>query len=303
MKSFGRLFGEAIVGLKAIAHLAVPLVLLLFLLQAALPAFFSFLPAEIDAVLSFPVLLAGFVFFFVSPIVLLQALSLRDQGQQVEFREALGSGFGVLIPYGIAVFIAGLVRLGAFVPFIIPGIIVSVFLIFVEPAAAIEGRRGFDALARSWALVKGSWRSIFGRLFLFWIFVVAVMLLMVLPVLLVTQGVAFWNIYQTSGELGGIIDETAFLQQAQEQLTIPQLISSAWMSAIGIAVLFLSTAFDFVLFRNLVAMKGGVVDEKKGKLYGLFAWGIVAGGLVLALVVLAIAFIALKANDPGFLSG
>jgi len=300
LKSFGVFFSEALREIKEISYVLVPLGLLLFLLQAVLPAFLGFLPQAIDAILSFPVALASFLFYFLAPIIILQTIALNQSGGRLEFREAINRGFGVLFPYGIVLFIAGIIRFGAFVPFIIPGIIVAVFLALVEPAAAIEGRRGFDALARSWALVRGSGWSVFGRLLLLWLILIAVAVLLVLPVFLVTIGLTLWGGYQATQESGGVMDETTFFQQFEGQLAFPQLIFNTWASAVGIAVLFFTFAFDFVLFRNLVAIKGDVVDVKKGKFYALLVWGILAGIILVALFLLLIVFAIMQTSNPSF---
>lgn len=50
--------------------------------------------------------------------------------------------------------------------FIIPGIIVGTYLTFYSYVFIIEGEKGMSALKRSWALVKGNWWKVFGRLIL-----------------------------------------------------------------------------------------------------------------------------------------
>ncbi len=49
---------------------------------------------------------------------------------------------------------------------IIPGIIVTVYLMFCSYILIIEGEKGMNALKRSWALVKGNWWKVFGRIML-----------------------------------------------------------------------------------------------------------------------------------------
>jgi len=49
---------------------------------------------------------------------------------------------------------------------IIPGIIVGTYLTFYSYVFIIEGEKGINALKRSWALVKGNWWKVFGRLIL-----------------------------------------------------------------------------------------------------------------------------------------
>lgn len=50
--------------------------------------------------------------------------------------------------------------------FIIPGIIVGTYLTLYAYIFIVEGEKGMNALKRSWALVKGNWWKVFGRLIL-----------------------------------------------------------------------------------------------------------------------------------------
>jgi len=49
---------------------------------------------------------------------------------------------------------------------IIPGIIVAIYLMFCSYILILEGEKGMNALKRSWALVKGNWWKVFGRIIL-----------------------------------------------------------------------------------------------------------------------------------------
>ncbi len=49
---------------------------------------------------------------------------------------------------------------------IIPGLIIAVYLTFSSYTLIVEGGKGMNALKRSWALVKGNWWKVFGRVIL-----------------------------------------------------------------------------------------------------------------------------------------
>ena len=61
--------------------------------------------------------------------------------------------------------LASLVVLGGFILFIIPGIIISLYVYFVQYVYAKEGVRGIEALLRSRDLVQGNWWALLSRLF------------------------------------------------------------------------------------------------------------------------------------------
>ncbi len=50
--------------------------------------------------------------------------------------------------------------------FVIPGIIVGIYLTLYSYIFVVEGKRGMGALKHSWKLVEGNWWKVFGRLFL-----------------------------------------------------------------------------------------------------------------------------------------
>jgi hypothetical protein len=57
----------------------------------------------------------------------------------------------------------GLIAFGSAVFFIIPAIIVGIFLSFSMYTLSLEGKRGFGALIESYNLVSGRWLGVFGR--------------------------------------------------------------------------------------------------------------------------------------------
>ncbi len=68
---------------------------------------------------------------------------------------------------------------------IVPGIILSLALIFSSFALVLENRRGLDALMQSRAYAKGYWWAIFGRYLLFGLCFGAAILAIYLPALLI----------------------------------------------------------------------------------------------------------------------
>ncbi len=61
--------------------------------------------------------------------------------------------------------LSGLAVMGGMVLLIIPGIMVAVYLYFVQYTFVAENKRGFEALLRSHELVKGIWWKIFWKMF------------------------------------------------------------------------------------------------------------------------------------------
>ncbi len=84
------------------------------------------------------------------------------------------TGFKYFWPLVLAIIIQLFVVLGSTVVFIIPGIIMSVYVSLYIFALIVDNKRGFAALIESYTLVKGRWWGVLGRmLFLALIYVVA----------------------------------------------------------------------------------------------------------------------------------
>jgi len=93
---------------------------------------------------------------------LLRATAQVLVGQDVVVAASVSWGLAHLWPVIWVSLIVGLATAVGYLFLVIPGIILSGFLVVTIPAVVIEGRRGFDALSRSWQLVEGHWWHAFG---------------------------------------------------------------------------------------------------------------------------------------------
>jgi hypothetical protein len=77
--------------------------------------------------------------------------------------------------------LVGLATVGGLILFIIPGIYIGVRLAVSIEALVVEGRRGTQAMGRSWELVGGHWWHAFGTLVVAWLVIGVVNSLITLP--------------------------------------------------------------------------------------------------------------------------
>lgn len=63
--------------------------------------------------------------------------------------------------------LGGLTTMGSFLMFVIPGIIVGVYIAFYSFACIVDGKKGLSALLESYSIVHGRWKEVFVRLFNF----------------------------------------------------------------------------------------------------------------------------------------
>lgn len=97
----------------------------------------------------------------VALIVAVTEESLTPEHIGTAFRRA----WSLLLPYWWLGILLSLVVFGGFVLFVIPGIIVSVWLCFASYVFLTESKRGMDALIRSRQYVQGYWWPLFWRFF------------------------------------------------------------------------------------------------------------------------------------------
>jgi hypothetical protein len=94
--------------------------------------------------------------------MLVHAVLDLGAGRTPSVREAITGGLDVFAPVlgAVCIFVLGVV--GGFSLFIVPGIFVYVSWYFVTQAVVVDGARGLAAVARSAALVRGSWWRVLG---------------------------------------------------------------------------------------------------------------------------------------------
>jgi hypothetical protein len=114
-------------------------------------------------------LLVGAIGALIAVIIaaVLQAATVRAAaqatiGEQVDVKASYRYGFRRLWSVVLVSLLVGLIVAVGFVLLIIPGIIFLVFLSVSIPVLVVEGRRGTDAMGRSWNLVKGHFWHVLG---------------------------------------------------------------------------------------------------------------------------------------------
>lgn len=97
-------------------------------------------------------------------IRLARFLLATDRGDQVEKDEARIAMTNIL-PILLVGILEGLAVLGGIILFVFPGIFLAIALMFSQFLALEDGAWGAQALAKSYALVKGRWWPVFWRVF------------------------------------------------------------------------------------------------------------------------------------------
>lgn len=221
------------------------------------------------ATLALPPVVGGFVAFLVGLGSLVVSFWLGmsflygvvEKNPSVAAKEILRRGWRRIFSYLWVSLLVGIIVMGGYFLFIIPGIMLSVWFCFSVYALATEDTRGLDALLRSKQLVKGLWWQVVWRYIFFGVVIVV-------PILIVCVALVFLAVI-LFGQSGQLIEQfQVWMDTLQVILTPLYWIGGAF-----------ATAFGYALFEDLKRVKGNpsYADHKeaKGKYIALGIFGVV----------------------------
>jgi hypothetical protein len=125
--------------------------------------------------------LAGLLMFLVLTGAITRAVAAEVAGEDPSLEQSYRFGFHRLGSVLLVSILVGLATIGGLILFIIPGIYIGVRLAVSIEALVVEGRRGTQAMGRSWELVGGRWWHAFGTLLVAWLVIGVVNSLITLP--------------------------------------------------------------------------------------------------------------------------
>jgi hypothetical protein len=106
--------------------------------------------------------LAGILTYLVLTGAITRAVAAEVAGQDPSVEQSYRFGFHRLGSVLLVSVLVGLAIVGGLILFIIPGIYIGIRLCVSIEALVVEGRRGTEAMGRSWGLVGGHWWHAFG---------------------------------------------------------------------------------------------------------------------------------------------
>ncbi len=108
--------------------------------------------------------LVGLLMYLVLTGAITRAVAAEVAGEDPTVEQSYRFGFYRLGPVLLVSVLVGLATLGGLILLVIPGIYVGVRLAVSTQALVVEGRRGTEAIGRSWSLVGGHWWHAFATL-------------------------------------------------------------------------------------------------------------------------------------------
>jgi hypothetical protein len=108
--------------------------------------------------------LAGILMYLVLTGAITRAVAAEVAGEDPSLEQSYRFGFHRLGSVLLVSVLVGLATIAGFILLVIPGIWIGVRLAVSVEALVVEGRRGTQAMGRSWELVGGHWWHAFGAL-------------------------------------------------------------------------------------------------------------------------------------------
>src|SRR5512133_3724024 len=108
--------------------------------------------------------LAGLLMYLVLTGAITRAVAAEVAGEDPSLEQSYRFGFHRLGSVLLVSVLVGLATLAGLILLVIPGIYIGVRLAVSIEALVVEGRRGTQAMTRSWELVGGHWWHAFGTL-------------------------------------------------------------------------------------------------------------------------------------------
>src|SRR5512132_1623189 len=108
--------------------------------------------------------LAGLLMYLLLTGAITRAVAAEVAGEDPSVEQSYRFGFHRLGSVLLVSVLVGLATIGGLILFIIPGIYIGIRLCVSIEALVVEGRRGTEAMGRSWGLVGGHWWHAFGAL-------------------------------------------------------------------------------------------------------------------------------------------
>ncbi len=180
-------------------------------------------------------------------------------------------GFGYFWSILFLAMVQVFVGLGSVTLFIIPLIIVGLYISFTNFAMVLDNKRGFDALAESFSLVWGRWLPVLGRFLVFGLVSIGIVIVFSIPFL--------------------IIRAILHLEPNSSGLDLLDSVSGLFISLI----MPLGVIYSYKLYGDLKSTRLSDVPVAKFKkwLVGLFVFGIVA---VVLGIIAAISFLTIPSS-------
>lgn len=110
------------------------------------------------------IILGSNILFTIILLVLIYAIKNILSEQKIERITCWKKGISLILPFFWIIILSFLVLTGSFYFLIIPGLIISIYLILTPYTLVFEDQKGLNSLLRSFQLIRGNWWGVLWRI-------------------------------------------------------------------------------------------------------------------------------------------
>ena len=169
-------------------------------------------------ILVFILAIAGFVIQVIAPVAFIRMIKETEEGKSILTSDVYAYGLKLFWPMVWIYILMWTAVMGGTFLLIIPGIALSIYLLFPMYSFVISGHRGLHALSDSFHYVRGHFWAILGRL------VVLGLIIMALHIVVVVLGILAYLIVGGSLSLSGLINLGVYLGTNPSSTLIPSFV-------------------------------------------------------------------------------
>jgi len=143
--------------------------------DAVLEALMS--PALIGTAISVGILLFAGIMVVGAAMQAAMLILLKDPKEETSVIDYFKQGFSYVVPLLIVSFITFVIVFGSLFVFIIPAMIIGIFLMFTMYTVIVDNKKGMDAIKMSVGIVSQNFGAVIGRVTILWLLSFAVQML------------------------------------------------------------------------------------------------------------------------------
>jgi len=193
--------------------------------------------------------------------------------------------------------------MGAYVFLIIPGVILTIYLMFSTYFMVIENKKGLSALSTSQYYMKNNWWGIFWRVFGPVLIIMLILLGLSAILLIIIAAISHPQGLSTNlTDYNSLLASVSRLKASTELISL--IFSSIFTFLIYCIIAPIGTAYTYLIYKNLKQMKPEPTEEdlktSKSWMKGLSIFGFVVVIGIILLSIFSVAFFGFMKMQKGF---
>ncbi|HEY4478619.1 MAG TPA: hypothetical protein VI775_02135 [Candidatus Paceibacterota bacterium] len=248
--------------------------------------------------------LISWVIQLTSQISYIKAISELDSGSTtITVSDIYKRSFNIFLPFLWVSILSMLAVMGAYVFLIIPGVILTIYLMFSTYFMVIENKKGLSALSTSQYYMKNNWWGIFWRVFGPVLIIMLILLGLSAILLIIIAAISHPQGLSTNlTDYNSLLASVSRLKASTGLISL--IFSSIFTFLIYCIIAPIGTAYTYLIYKNLKQMKPEPTEEdlktSKSWMKGLSIFGFVVVIGIILLSIFSVAFFGFMKMQKGF---